>query len=229
LAKGGHSGGHSHHSSGSHHSASAHHGSGSHHAAAKPTHKSGSHAHAANHAKSNAAKTTTHSTTAHNHAAANKSTTTKSTHKSTKAASVNKHVARSVSTSRGGYSYGRRNYYRHLTHRRHNRRGYAYGRPSFMRGPDQVVAANSGPQVVNPWATRITPGLGQRTGGGLRFQVTRDSNPRLFRTPPTISPTGTLAFCPAARQTGAATITVVLRSGGHASTPQTFHITVRPA
>ena len=212
LAKGGHAGGH------------AHHGSGSHHAAAKPAHHSSSQGHAANHPKMNAVKTKGGTAPQVQHAHQGKAGVT---HKPKSVRTVSHRTAHSVLARRPGYRYGRRAYYRHLVHRRRYRRGYAYGRPSFVRGPDQVVAANSGPQIVNPWASRISAG-GRRRGAALRFQVTSDSNPRLFRTPPMISPTGALTFQPAVGQTGAATIRLVLRCGGRLSSPQTFHITVRP-
>lgn len=124
---------------------------------------------------------------------------------------------------RGSYyhrGYGRRNYHRH-------RRNYTRnGRPSFVAGPDQVVGAGSGPQTVAPWATRIRAGSGRRAMGAVQFQVTNNSNPGLFSTPPSVSPTGTLNFTPAA-QAGTATVTLVLRSGTATSLPRTFHITAR--
>ena len=127
---------------------------------------------------------------------------------------------------RGSYhhrGYGRRHYSR-------NRRNYARtGRPSFTAGPDQAVGANSGPQTVAPWATRIRAGSSRQMAGGLQFQVTNNSNPALFRAPPSVSPTGTLSFTPAPGQTGTATVTLVLRSGTATSMPRTFHITVGPA
>ena len=126
---------------------------------------------------------------------------------------------------RGSYhhrGYGRRHYSR-------NRRNYARtGRPSFTAGPDQAVGANSGPQTVAPWATRIRAGSSRQMAGGLQFQVTNNSNPALFRAPPSVSPTGTLSFNPAPGQTGTATVTLVLRSGTATSAPRTFHITVGP-
>jgi hypothetical protein len=225
LAKGRHSGGHPHPKAGPHKAPAK-----AAHPAAKPVHPPSKHAHAADHPKMKAAKTAGRAATHGQPVRQAKAGAV--SHKPTRVRSVSNALTRSVVVRRPGYGYGRRGYgrrgyYRHLVNRRRYRRGYAYGRPSFVRGPDQVVAANSGPHVVNPWATRVSAG-GRRRGGALWFQVTRDSNPGLFRTPPMISATGVLTFQPAPGQTGAATIRVVLRCGGRSSTPQTFHITVRP-
>ncbi len=135
----------------------------------------------------------------------------------------------------GHYShYGMRHRYYNARHTRHysRRRTRANQAPSFVKGPDQVVAVNAGPQVVAPWATRISAGLGNRSRGGLSFQVTGDTRPGLFQTVPSVSPSGTLSYTPAPGQTGTATITLVLRNhsgatGGHnTSRPQSFNITV---
>ncbi|HEX8199475.1 MAG TPA: Ig-like domain-containing protein, partial [Isosphaeraceae bacterium] len=103
--------------------------------------------------------------------------------------------------------------------------------PSFTGGPDQSVAANSGPRTVPGWATNISAGAGE-AGQTLTFLVTAD-NPALFATPPAITPDGTLTFTPAPGASGTATVTVRLRDNGgtanggvDTSPPQTFTITV---
>jgi hypothetical protein len=158
------------------------------------------------------------------HVKANKSAT--ATPSTTSARTTPRATHTTTVSHRGSYyhrGYGRRNYHR-------NRRNYARnGRPSFTAGPDQAVGANSGPQMVAPWATRIRGGSSRQMVGGLQFQVTNNSNPAIFRTPPSVSPTGTLSYTPAPGQAGTATVTLVLRSGNATSVPRTFHITIGPA
>jgi hypothetical protein len=142
-------------------------------------------------------------------------------------ASVNNasNVVRRSHYSRAQHRY----YYARRGHRYYRRLLAAAQRPSFVRGPDQVVAVNSGQHTAAPWATFISAGrsYGARGGGALRFHVTRDTQPGLFRTPPRVSAAGVLTFTPAPGKTGTATITLVLRAGsGRSSRPQSFQISV---
>jgi hypothetical protein len=200
--------------------------------------------HAANRGKMNAAKSKTHSTAngamKSNVHSGHGATAEKAHHASAahSQASVNVNNANPAvrvgsyySRSRGRYYYARRG------HRYYRRLLAAGQRPSFVRGPDQVVAVNSGPHNVAPWATFISAGRTNGAHGALRFQVTRDTQPGLFRSPPRVSPTGVLTFTPAPGKTGTAVITLVLRGGGggnggggygggRSSRPQSFQITV---
>ena len=211
----GKSGSHTHHSS-----------SGSHHSA---THHSSSHPHPGNHKSS-----TKHSTGVKQHTTkgtqrppsangANNSTPAPTT-TTTPAASrgVTSH-GRSSLTHSGGYHRGYRHTYRHVSHRRN------LVRPSFLIGPDQTVVMNSGARVVAPWATILSAGSNRQGGRALHFEVTGNSNSALFAQAASVLPTGTLTFTPAIGQSGAATITLVLRSSSGSSAPQTFQITVKPA
>jgi hypothetical protein len=104
--------------------------------------------------------------------------------------------------------------------------------PSFVAGPNQSVAQDSGPQTVVAWATNISAGPIDESGQILNFIVS-DSNSALFSVEPTILPNGTLSYTPAAGVSGSATITVQLHDNGgtanggtDTSAPQTFVINV---
>jgi hypothetical protein len=279
LAKGGHSGGHSHSSGGHAHSSGGHaHHSVPHaahqsapHAAHKPaTNRSTSHvAHqaagkVARHPTSNATRNASREPNPVVAGGSNSQATKHQVHRPYQSAGPTSNPATSAQVSSnpatsnpanptpsrgqltvnqarvpvivaGHYShYGMRHRYYNSRHGRYysRRRMRANQAPSFVKGPDQVVAVNAGPQVVTPWATHISAGRGNRSGGGLSFQVTGDTRPGLFQTVPSVSPSGTLSYTPAPGQTGTATITLVLRNhsaapGGHnTSRPQSFHITV---
>jgi predicted outer membrane repeat protein len=104
--------------------------------------------------------------------------------------------------------------------------------PRFVRGADQSVAADSGPQVVAGWATEISPGAAEESAQVLTFSVATD-RPALFSASPAITANGTLTFTPALDAQGVATVTVVLRDDGgtqnggvDTSVAQTFAITL---
>src|SRR6185312_6602849 len=106
--------------------------------------------------------------------------------------------------------------------------------PSFIKGPDQTVLEDAGPQTVNGWATAISPGTNEGTQT-VTFNVTNNTNPSLFSAGPAISPTGVLTYTPAANANGTATITIVLMDNGgtanggvDTSGSQTFVINVTP-
>ncbi len=107
--------------------------------------------------------------------------------------------------------------------------------PSFTKGADQTVLEDAGPQTVANWATAISAGPPSESGQTLTFQVTNDTNPSLFSTPPAVDSNGTLTYTPAANANGSATITLVLKDDGgtanggvDTSAPQTFVINVTP-
>lgn len=107
--------------------------------------------------------------------------------------------------------------------------------PSFTIGPNQTAEANSGPRVVDPWATQLSVGPANEAGQTLAFQITANDNPALFAAPPAVSSDGILSFTPAAVADGVANISVTLvddggtaNSGADTSTPQAFTITIGP-
>jgi Calx-beta domain/Domain of unknown function DUF11/Bacterial Ig domain/Domain of unknown function (DUF4214) len=100
--------------------------------------------------------------------------------------------------------------------------------PSFTKGADQTVFANSGAQTVNPWATAISAGPANESSQVVDFIVSNNNN-GLFSVQPAVSPTGVLTYTPATNQTGTALVTVQIHdNGGGADTSasQTFNITV---
>ncbi|MHB8736732.1 MAG: hypothetical protein ACYC6M_15625 [Terriglobales bacterium] len=219
LAKGGHSAGHARTAAGhAHHSAP----------------------HAAKHSSSHAThKAAPHSTPHAAHKSAPHQSTPHPTHSSvTQPSKPSKPY--SPQTSKVHTTVGAGRHYTHygLRHRYGGRRHYysrrpvlVNQRPSFVRGPNQNVPANAGPQTVAPWATRISAGRSSGGRGNLIFQVTGDTHPGLFQTVPSVSPSGALSYTPGAGQAGTATITLVLRNDGgvvghNISSPQTFSITV---
>ena len=106
--------------------------------------------------------------------------------------------------------------------------------PSFVKGADQTVNENSGPQSVAAWATSISPGVAPAEAGQtLNFLVTND-NSTLFSVQPAIDPlTGALSYTPAANASGTAHVSVRLHDDGgtanggkDTSATQTFAINV---
>ena len=86
--------------------------------------------------------------------------------------------------------------------------------PSFTKGGDQVVAEDAGAQTVAGWATALSRGPANESGQTLAFAITGNSNAGLFSAGPTVSPTGTLTFTPAANANGTSTISLVIADNG---------------
>jgi hypothetical protein len=108
-------------------------------------------------------------------------------------------------------------------------------RPTFSGGSSLTVSGDSGPQSHPGWATSISAGPPSETSQTVSFIVT-NNGPHLFSSQPAVTPTGTLAFTPAAGAFGQATVTVWLRDNGGVadggrdiSDPYTFFIEVLPA
>lgn len=106
--------------------------------------------------------------------------------------------------------------------------------PSFTKGVDQSVLEDAGAQSVGAWATAISAGPANESEQALNFIVSNDNN-GLFSTQPSISPSGTLSYTPAADSYGSATVTVQIHDDGgtanggvDTSAAQMFTITVTP-
>jgi hypothetical protein len=106
--------------------------------------------------------------------------------------------------------------------------------PLFVKGSDQTVSEDGGPQSVASWAGSIRPGPANEAGQTVMFLVSL-TNPSLFSTPPAVSPDGTLTYTSASDANGTATVTVIARDDGGmanggqpSSPPQSFTITVQP-
>ena len=100
--------------------------------------------------------------------------------------------------------------------------------PSFTKGADQSVDEDAGPQIVDGWATSISPGPPNESDQTVHFLVSTD-NDGLFAVLPAIDSSGTLTYAPATNANGAASVTVRLQDdagGADTSDPQIFTITV---
>ncbi len=108
--------------------------------------------------------------------------------------------------------------------------------PSFVKGADQVVDEDAGPQTVNGWATSISPGPADESGQTLTFNVsvTGTTGSLTFSSAPAIdATTGNLTYTTTGDTNGVANISVTLSDNGsnvppnsNTSAAQTFTITV---
>jgi VCBS repeat-containing protein len=107
--------------------------------------------------------------------------------------------------------------------------------PGFTKGSDVSVAEDAGLTVLNGWATNIQPGSPDESAQILSFTIA-NTNPGLFSTQPSLTPSGVLSFMSAPDVYGTATISLTLRDDGgtangglDTSSTQTFTITILPA
>src|SRR5439155_719761 len=103
--------------------------------------------------------------------------------------------------------------------------------PTFTKGTDVTEHEDSGAYSAAS-ASGISAGPADESAQTLTFTATND-NAALFSAQPTIDPSGTLTFTPAANANGVATVSVTLKDNGgtanggvDTSAPQTFTITV---
>ena len=85
--------------------------------------------------------------------------------------------------------------------------------PSFIKGADQTVTNDAGPQTVQGWATSISAGPADEASQKLTFALISDST-GLFAVQPAISADGTLTYTPASTANGVANVTVTLKDDG---------------
>ena len=105
--------------------------------------------------------------------------------------------------------------------------------PSFVAGPDVVVAEDAGPQTVVNWATSLSSGPNDEFGQTRSFEVVA-ADPSLFSVQPAIHPvTGQLTFTPAPNANGATLVTITLLDNGgttnggvDSSVPVTVNVTI---
>ena len=88
--------------------------------------------------------------------------------------------------------------------------------PSFVGGANQTVLENAGAQSVAAWAKSIVAGPASESSQTVSFHLS-NTNTTLFGAQPSISPTGTLTYTPAANQFGTATVSVRLHDNGGTS------------
>ncbi len=111
--------------------------------------------------------------------------------------------------------------------------------PSFVKGPDQTIRADAGPQNVPGWATTISAGPANESGQALTFTVQNFSNSSLFLIAPKVSingTIGTLSYVPDPSAGGQSTVNILLKDDGgtanggvDSSTSQSFTITITQA
>ncbi len=85
--------------------------------------------------------------------------------------------------------------------------------PSFVKGADQTVLDNAGPQSIPGWATFISAGPANESGQTVVFHATA-ADASLFSVQPSIAPNGTLTFTPAYPSGGSTIVTVTLQDNG---------------
>jgi hypothetical protein len=107
--------------------------------------------------------------------------------------------------------------------------------PSFTAGSNPTVYEDCGVKIVDGWATAMSAGPANESDQNFTFVVTVTDNPSFFSALPSITPAGSLSYCPALNRNGTATISVTLEDsggtadGGHdTSSLQTFTITINP-
>lgn len=107
--------------------------------------------------------------------------------------------------------------------------------PSFKICRTITVLEDSGPITTNNWAYDISPGPANESAQSVTFEIVNISNPGLFSTAPSISPTGVLTFQPADDAFGTSAVTVRLiddggtaNGGQDSSASKTFYIIVKP-
>src|SRR5437773_2405137 len=76
--------------------------------------------------------------------------------------------------------------------------------PSFIKGADQAVLEDAGPQTVAGWATAISAGGGPGEETQLLNFIVTNSNNSLFAVRPAVAANGTLSFMPAGDANGSA-------------------------
>lgn len=103
--------------------------------------------------------------------------------------------------------------------------------PTFIKGADQTVLEDAGPQTIAGWATGMSTGPADESGQNYAFSIS-NNNSNLFAEQPALSHDGSLTYTPAANAYGIATVDVTItddggtENGGVNSSTQSFIITV---
>jgi hypothetical protein len=107
--------------------------------------------------------------------------------------------------------------------------------PSYVKGENQSVNEDAGPQSVPGWATHLSAGPSNEASQQLLFNLVTNTRPELFIRDPAVNPvTGDLTYTPAPNALGTATIGFQLQDDGGTANDgqdtepdvQTFQITV---
>ena len=103
--------------------------------------------------------------------------------------------------------------------------------PDFVIGMDLNIWEDAPPQKLIKWATQISPGPLNENKQKLHFQVTDNTHPEYFTTPPIVTAQGDLHYTLAENAFGNATLKLTLFDDGienNASTPKRFQINISP-
>jgi hypothetical protein len=101
--------------------------------------------------------------------------------------------------------------------------------PDFIVGMDLNIWEDAPPQKLIRWATQITPGPLNENKQKLYFQVTDNTHPEYFSTPPVVTAQGDLQYTLAENAFGTAILMLTLFDDGtenNASTPKRFQINI---
>ena len=85
--------------------------------------------------------------------------------------------------------------------------------PSFIKGADQTIDEDTGPQRVENWAAQILSGPENESGQSYNFHVTANK-PELFFEQPEIDSTGKLSYTPKTDAYGDTLIDVYIKDNG---------------
>lgn len=97
--------------------------------------------------------------------------------------------------------------------------------PSFTPGPSQTVGKRAGKQIVENWATNISPGPNE-SGQTLTFNVINHYNDLFWEQPNVDEASGDLTFKPNANRTGIANIEATLKDSEGLTVTKFFTIGV---
>jgi uncharacterized delta-60 repeat protein len=107
--------------------------------------------------------------------------------------------------------------------------------PSFIKGSDETVLEDAGPQSVEGWASDISSGPVDESGQTSEFLLTTTDDAFFAALPEIDAVSGDLSYTPADDVDGAVTVTVFLNDNGgtinggeDTSAPQNFRIDVLP-
>ena len=105
--------------------------------------------------------------------------------------------------------------------------------PSFVKGVDVDVKEDSGATTLSAWATNLSSGPSDESEQTLSFEITSNSNPKLFRVAPAVNSSGDLSFTLQRLTHGSAQVKLKIEDNGGTdnggvaeSTEQTFNIVV---
>jgi len=103
--------------------------------------------------------------------------------------------------------------------------------PDFVVGMDLNIWEDAPPQKLVKWATQISPGPLNENKQKLHFQITGNTHPEYFTTPPVVTAQGDLHYTLAENAFGTAVLMITLFDDApenNASAPKRFQINISP-